>query len=69
MRQSMLTSVHVWHNSLALLEMQIVTSTFFRYFDVQMDPAMDPNDMKMKVVFSGSPRGEKVLFNLRKVSS
>ncbi|KIX01346.1 uncharacterized protein Z518_09071 [Rhinocladiella mackenziei CBS 650.93] len=55
--------------NLAVLELQIVTSLFFRYFDVKMDPSMKADDMAMKVVFSGSPSGEKVLLNLRKVTS
>lgn len=55
--------------SLAMLEMQIVASLFFRYFDVKLDPAMKAEDMKMRIAFSGNPSGEKVLLKLQKVSS
>lgn len=52
--------------SLAILELQIVTALFFRYFDAKLDPSMNSDDMIMKVIFSGSPIGEKVLLNLSK---
>ena len=52
--------------SLAVLELQIVTALFFRYFDAKVDSSMNPDDMIMKVIFSGSPIGEKVLLNLSK---
>lgn len=49
-----------------MLELQIVTALFFRYFDAKLDPSMNSDDMIMKVIFSGSPIGEKVLLNLSK---
>jgi hypothetical protein len=50
--------------SLAVIELQIVTVLFFRYFNVKSEPSMKPEYMAMKVAFSGSPKGEKVLLNL-----
>jgi hypothetical protein len=52
--------------SLAMLELQIVTALFFRYFEVQLDPHMKAEDMEMKIAFSGSPVGEKVLLSLQR---
>jgi hypothetical protein len=52
--------------SLAMLELQIVTALFFRYFKVQLDPHMKAEDMEMKIAFSGSPVGERVLLNLQR---
>jgi hypothetical protein len=55
--------------SLAMLEMQIVVPMFFRYFDVDVDESMNPEDMRMKDGFSGCPAGQKVLLNLRRCTS
>lgn len=56
-------------HSLAIIELQIVTALFFRYFNVKLDPSTKPEYMEMKVVFSGSPIGEKVFLNLQKDGS
>ena len=56
-------------DSLAMLEMQIVVPMFFRYFDVDIDESMTPEDMRMKDGFSGCPAGQKVLLKLRKCTS
>jgi hypothetical protein len=56
-------------DSLAMLEMQIVVPMFFRYFDVDVDESMNPEDMNMKDGFSGCPAGQKLLLKLRRCTS
>ena len=53
-------------NSLAQLELQIVTALFFRYFEVELAPEMKPSYMEMAALFTGSPKSEKVLLSLKR---
>ncbi|KAF2479811.1 cytochrome P450 [Neohortaea acidophila] len=51
--------------NLAKMEISKTASAFFLRFDAEVDGSMTPKQMEMYDVFSASPRGARLLLNLR----
>lgn len=52
-------------NSLAEMELSMLTAAFFLRFDALIDPAMEEEDMRMLDTFNAGPVGARLLLKLR----
>ena len=53
--------------SLAEMELTVLTAAFFHRIDAKLDANMKPTEMEMVDAFASSPKGKKLVLNMKEI--